>query len=148
MTRYILDTNIYIRAWRNPATDGADLERFHRSHIAATHLSSVVLHELLLGSNNPKMARDLVTGLAYPFKRTRRVVVPSHSAWTQSADVIAQLARHDGLDRGSLPRGFVNDALIAASCRENGLTLITENERDFSRIRKRMKFEFVMPWPT
>jgi predicted nucleic acid-binding protein len=148
VTRYLLDTSVYIRAWRNPVTDGADLERFHRAHVAATHLSSVVLHELVLGSNNPKMARDLITGLAYPFKRTRRVVVPSHGVWTQAAEVIAQLARHDGLDRSALPRGFVNDVLIAASCRESGLTLITENGRDFSRIRKRMKFEFIAPWPS
>jgi predicted nucleic acid-binding protein len=146
--RYIFDTNVYIRAWRNPAGDGTALDQFHRSHVAATNLSSVVLHELVLGSNNPKMARDLVTGLASPFKRTRRVVVPSHSAWTQAADVIAQLARHDGLDRSTLPRGFVNDVLIAASCREHGLTLITHNERDFRRIQKRLKFEFVAPWPS
>ncbi len=148
MTRYVIDTNLYIRAWRNPATQGVELDRFYRSRMVVTHLCSVVFHELLMGANNPRMARDLVVGLAAPFKRTGRIVVPSHSSWTQAAEVIRQMARHDGLDRGTLPRSFVNDALIAACCREEGLTLVTENAQDFNRIQKRIKFEFVAPWPS
>jgi len=115
--------------------------------MAMMHLSSVVFHELLRGSTTPVMTRDLVGSLARPFIRTKRVVVPSHGAWTHAAEVIAQLTWHDGLDRGNLPAGFANDVLIAASCRENGVTLITENERDFRRIQNRLKFEFVPPWP-
>jgi predicted nucleic acid-binding protein len=148
VTRYVIDTNVYIRAWRNQATHGVELDRFYRSRMVVTYLSSVVLHELLMGANNPRMARDLVVGLAGPFKRTRRIVVPSHSSWTRAGEVIRHLARRDGLDRRTLPRSFVNDALIAACCREEGLTLVTENAQDFSRIQKRMKFEFVAPWPS
>jgi predicted nucleic acid-binding protein len=147
VTRYVLDTNVYIRAWRNPASQ-ADLERFGERHMAMTHLSSVVFHELLRGATTPAMARELVDSLARPFIRTKRVVVPTHRAWTRAAEVIAQLTWHDGLDRRNLPSGFANDVLIAASCRENGLTLITENERDFRRIQKRLKFDFVAPWPS
>jgi predicted nucleic acid-binding protein len=147
VTRYVLDTNVYIRAWRNPAIQGVELERFSERHMAMTHLSSVVFHELLRGATTPAMARDLVGSLARPFIRTKRVVVPSHRAWTRAAEVIAELTWHDGLDRASLPKGFANDVLIAAACRENGLTLITENERDFRRIQKRMKVDFVSPWP-
>lgn len=148
MTRYVLDTNVYIKAWRNPAVQGAELERFSERHMAMTHLSSVVFHELLRGATSPAIARDLTASLARPFMRTSRVVVPSQSAWTRAAEVIAELTWHDGLDRGNLPTGFANDVLIAASCRENGLTLITENDRDFRRIQKRLKFEFVAPWPS
>lgn len=116
--------------------------------MAFTHLSSVVFHELLRGANTSAVSRDLAGSFARPFVRTKRVLVPSHSAWTRAAEVIAQLTWHDGLDRGNLPAGFANDVLIAASCRESGLTLITENERDFRRIQKRLKFEFVAPWPS
>jgi predicted nucleic acid-binding protein len=147
VTRYLLDTNVYIRAWRNPAVQGVELERFGERHMAVMHLSSVVFHELLGGATAPAMARDLVGSLARPFVRTKRVVVPSHGAWTQAAEVIAELSWHDGLDRGNLPPGFANDILIAASCRENGLTLITENARDFRRIQTRLEFDFVAPWP-
>lgn len=146
MTRYVLDTNVYIRAWRNPDAE-RELHQFSRRFVTSTHLSSVVFHELLLGATGPAMAKDLVEGLAGPFTRTRRVVVPSQRAWTRAAEVIAQMAWHDGLNRSSLPCGFVNDVLIAASCRENGLTLVTENVRDFRRIQERMQFEYVTPWP-
>jgi predicted nucleic acid-binding protein len=147
VTRYVLDTNVYIRAWRNPEGEGAALERFAERHMAVTHLSSVVFHELLRGATTPAIARELVGSIARPFMRTKRIVVPSHRAWTRAAEVIAELTWHDGLDRGNLPAGFANDVLIAASCRENGLTLITGNERDFHRIQQRMKFDFVAPWP-
>jgi predicted nucleic acid-binding protein len=146
VTRYVLDTNVYIRALRNPAAY-ADLERFGARHMTVTHLSSVVFHELLRGATGPAIAKDLVTGIAAPFTRTNRLVVPSHRAWTRAADIIAQLAWHDGLDRGNMPAGFANDVLIAASCRENGLTLVTENARDFRRIQRRMPFDFVAPFP-
>jgi len=146
VTRYVLDTNVYIRAWRNPAAQ-SELDRFSRRYVTATHLSSVVFHELLLGATGPAMAKDLVEGLAGPFTRTKRVVVPSQAAWVRAAEIIAQMAWHDGVDRSTLPRGFVNDVLIAASCRENGLTLVTENVRDFRRIQKRLPFEYVTPWP-
>ncbi|HYW11391.1 MAG TPA: type II toxin-antitoxin system VapC family toxin [Longimicrobium sp.] len=142
----MLDTNIYIRALRNPDAERA-LHRFAQRHVTATHLSSVVFHELLLGATGPKMAKDLAEGLAAPFTRTKRMVVPSHRAWEQAAETIAQLGWHDGLNRSTLPRGFVNDVLIAASCRENGLTLVTENVWDFSRIQKRIQFDYVAPWP-
>ena len=146
MTRFLLDTNVYIRAWRSSEA-AEQLDRFSRRYVAATHLSSVVFHELLLGANNPAMARDLVSRLAGPFTRTKRLVVPSHGAWRRAAEIVAQMAWDDGLNRSTLPRGFVNDVLIAASCRENGLTLITENMRDFQRIRQRMPFEYVTSWP-
>jgi predicted nucleic acid-binding protein len=146
VTRYVLDTNVYIRALRNPASY-EELERFAERHLSVMHLSSVVFHELLRGATKPAVARDLAAGIAGPFARTKRLVAPSHRAWTRAAEVIAELVWHDGLDRGNLPAGFANDALLAASCRENGLTLITENARDFRRIQKRMPFEFVAPFP-
>lgn len=43
---------------------------------------------------------------------------------------------------------FANDVLLALSCRESGCILMTENERDFSRIRRFVPFTFVGPWPT
>lgn len=40
----------------------------------------------------------------------------------------------------------LNDVLLALSCREAGVVLVTANERDFERIRRRVRFEFVGPW--
>jgi predicted nucleic acid-binding protein len=41
----------------------------------------------------------------------------------------------------------VNDVLLAMSCRESGVVLVTANVRDFERIAKVTKFAFVAPWP-
>lgn len=60
----------------------------------------------------------------------------------------ARLADVDGLGLGSVARGLVNDVLLAVSCREAGVTLVTGNARDFSRIARVFRFEFVGPWPT
>jgi predicted nucleic acid-binding protein len=37
--------------------------------------------------------------------------------------------------------------LLALSCRESGICLVTANTRDFARIRRHADFEFVPPWP-
>ena len=37
--------------------------------------------------------------------------------------------------------------LLAASCLENGATLVTRNTRDFTRLRQVMNVRFMAPWP-
>lgn len=147
MTRYVLDTNLYIRAFRG--VEAADeLRRFAAAVSPVLYLSSVVMHEVLVGASGPEKMQEIQRHLVKPFRRTQRVVTPTASAWRAAADAIAMLAWEDGLDRRTLPRSFVNDALIAASCREDGLTLVTENGRDFARIRRVLDFAFVPPWPS
>lgn len=147
MTKYVLDTNLYIRAYRSHP-DAEALRSFYRAHNPVTYLSSVVLHELLVGATTPARAREIREEIASAFHRTKRVVTPSGEAWTQAAEIVAQLGWSNALDRTSIPRGFINDVLIAASCREHGLTLVTENMKDFRRIRQRLTFDFVAPWPS
>ena len=107
MTRYVLDTNVYIRALRNPASY-EELERFGERHLSVMHLSSVVFHELLRGATKPAIAKDLVAGLAGPFTRTNRVVVP-HTA-------------HGRGRRKSLPSSCGTTAWIVATCRRDSRT--------------------------
>jgi len=44
-------------------------------------------------------------------------------------------------------KSFGNDVLLALSCREAGLVLVTDNRRDFERIARVAPFDFVDPWP-
>ena len=37
--------------------------------------------------------------------------------------------------------------LLAPSCRESGVVLVTANTRDFARIARLAAFDFVAPWP-
>ena len=57
------------------------------------------------------------------------------------------MARTEGLEIGRLSKSFANDVLLALSCRETGCVLVTDNERDFARIRRYVQFDFVKPWP-
>jgi predicted nucleic acid-binding protein len=44
-------------------------------------------------------------------------------------------------------RSFAMDILLAVSCREAGVILVTENTGDFESIQKHIRFDFVEPWP-
>jgi len=80
-------------------------------------------------------------------QRFHRAFAPSADAWHRSGDLLSDMARKDGLEIGRLSKSFANDVLLALSCREAGCVLVTENERDFQRIRKYLAFDFVQPWP-
>jgi predicted nucleic acid-binding protein len=74
-------------------------------------------------------------------------VTPSAHAWEDSGDVLAELSRREGLDLSRLSKAFGNDVLLALSCREAGIVLVTDNGHDFARIASVVAFEFVKPWP-
>lgn len=51
------------------------------------------------------------------------------------------------LDLPRMSTSFGNDILLALTCREHGVCLVTENVRDFERIRRVCAFEFTAAWP-
>lgn len=65
----------------------------------------------------------------------------------RSAEVIALLTERRVISPGGTTRYFLNDVLLAVSCREAGVTLVTANLDDFERIRQVERFHFVPPWP-
>ena len=146
MTKYAIDTNLYVRAFRDERA-AAELERFLSRHSPGCYLHSVVLHELLIGAGTPGRAAVIENDIAAPILRRGRVVTPSHRSWRHAGDAVARLAASTRLDLHAVPRSFVNDALIAASCGESGVTLVTENARDFQRLGSVLHFEYVSPWP-
>jgi predicted nucleic acid-binding protein len=90
---------------------------------------------------------SLEKNLLRVFVRANRTIVPSADAWHRSGDLLAQMARDEGLEIARVSKAFANDVLLAVSCRESGCVLVTDNERDFSRIRRFAQFEFMKPWP-
>jgi predicted nucleic acid-binding protein len=144
--KYALDSNLYIEAFRDD--DAADsLSFFYRSFAPALYLNAVVLHELIVGSTSPAKVREIQKGVAEPFRRTSRVITPSESAWTTAANAIATMARTERRELRSIPKSLVNDYLIAASCRQHGVTLITRDTRDFESITEYIAVQFRAPWP-
>lgn len=147
MKKYVLDTNLYIRAFRS--REGADaLQQYLLTFTPNTYLSSIVLHEVLVGANTPAKAREIEDRIAEPLRRVGRVITPSHDAWRLAGTAISQFAKKEKRELRSIPKSLVNDFLLAASCRENGATLLTENSTDFERISKYVAMQFEPPWPT
>jgi predicted nucleic acid-binding protein len=57
------------------------------------------------------------------------------------------MARQEGLEIARVSKAFANDVPLALSCREAGCMLVTDNERDFQRIRRFVQFDYMKPWP-
>ena len=147
MSRYALDTNLYVRAFRNAAA-ADEITRFYAVHLPRCYLCSVVHHELLIGASTPAKTRQLEDDVVQTFRRTGRMFAPSARAWQTAAEVMAGLAVREKLELRTLSRSFGNDVLLAVACLEAGITLVTENVKDFSRIARIAPFSFVSPWPT
>lgn len=144
--KYVLDTNLFVRGFRDAAAN-TDLQRFHLLFAPFEYLSSVVAQELLAGCRTSADRHALYRNVLNVYGRRGRVVTPSRSAWERSGDVLAALARREGLELQRVSKALGNDILLALSCRESGLVLITDNDRDFARIARILPFRFMAPWP-
>ena len=139
-TKYALDSNLFIDALRNP-DDEARLLMFHERYAYAEFLSAIVALELRAGAKSSADAAKLQRHLFAPFERRGRVFAPSYATWKMAGAAVAEL-------RGAqLTRAFYNDILLAASCREHDVTLVTRNAPDFERVRRVLRFDFVTDWP-
>ena len=141
--RYILDTNLYLDAMRT-ADGNAALRAFHAAYAPFEHLSAVVVQELRAGVRG-RAAALLESAIVTPFERRGRLVTPSYAAWKETGRVLAELV--DGAEWRTVSRSFVNDVLLAMSCREAGIVLVTKNLRDCARISTVRRFDYAGPWP-
>ena len=133
----LFDSSIYIIALRRGDNAVLALRRFTTD--APLWLSAVVLEELYAGTADRD--RQVVERLERDFDRAKRILVPNLSDWTQAGRVLARLAatyHYEEIGQGRL----TNDALIAMSAGRLGVSVITANERDFSRLAEIRVF----PW--
>lgn len=142
--RFALDTNLYVDALRTDTGQSA-LSAFASSRTAYMVMNAVVAQELRAGARTRGDIGKLETDVIGPFERRGRLVVPSFWAWKESGRILAALVPPRDWHR--VPRSFVNDTLLAMSCREAGVVLVTRNIRDCERIARVRKFDFVPPWP-
>jgi len=144
--KFLLDTNLFIQGFRDPEAN-AGLQRFHQLFAPFEYLSAVVAQELRAGARSHNDRRLLERHVLSLYRRRGRLVTPSAQAWEDSGDVLAELRRSEGLDLSQLSKAFGNDVLLALTCREGGIVLVTDNQRDFERIARVVPFDFVKPWP-
>lgn len=146
MRRYVLDTNVFIEAARNPDR-AEELAAFTAAWLPHLHFHAVVAQELLAGATSLEMRSRIERGVIAPFERRGRLVTPTYAAWKRSGQIIAELIRARRVSSTGVRRSLVNDVLLAASCREQGFVVITSNLGDFERIAEVEPVRFVPPWP-
>jgi predicted nucleic acid-binding protein len=144
--KYVLDTPLFINAFRDPVVN-EELQQFHRAFSPFEHFSVIVAQELRAGVQRPQDRRALQRNVLKVFQRADRTITPSADAWHRSGDLLAEMARQERLEIARVSKAFANDVLLALSCREAGCVLVTDNERDFERIRRFAQFDYMKPWP-
>lgn len=143
---YLIDSNVYIHGFNN-AEFGKMLRLFHQKHLPRLILSVVVAHELLVGAGDRTRERSVEGGLVEPFRTRKRLHVPARQTWEMAADIDRRLRKRRDLDSKLGTRSFFNDMLLAASARELGAVILTENANDFSIIGGVIDIQTTKPWP-
>jgi predicted nucleic acid-binding protein len=144
--KYVLDTNLYVRATRDDGWNRA-LEGFLLAFTPEIHLHSVVAMEVLASATSPELEERTQERFIRPLERRDRVITPSHGAWKRAAVALARLLRERKVSPNGIRRSLINDLLIAASARDHGFVLVTDNGRDFELVEDILPVEFVPPWP-
>lgn len=123
MTRYLLDTDIVSDLVRNP--EGKVTQRIRRIGETSIATSVIVAAELRFGAEKKGSRRlaDQITAVLDVME-----VLP----FEPPADAVYGVIRAH-LEKAGRPIA-ANDLLIAAHAISLGYTLVTDNERDFSRI--------------
>lgn len=123
MLRYLLDTNIVIYVIKSKPLSALQLFNEHAGHMA---ISVITLAELLHGaekSNAPARSLTVVEDFC-----SRLEVLPYGPKAAQHYGNI-----RSALEKQGQPIG-VNDLHIAAHARSEGLTLVSNNLREFERV--------------
>lgn len=122
--RYLLDTNVLIYiAKRRPAAVGT---RFARLHPGDAGMSIVSYLELAYGAQKSRQSKEALARIEN-LERLIPVLPLDRAAAYDYGRVRAELEQN-GTPIGSL------DLLIAAHALSLGLTLVTNNTREFSRV--------------
>ena len=122
MESYLLDTNIWIEAFRGNPRIVAALDALAPENLT---LSNIVLGELLVGAYKNPSSSELQK--IYRLRDTyRNLAVSDRTAHEYASIRVALEAKGTPIGR--------NDLWIAAQALEHGLTLVTHNVTEFGRV--------------
>lgn len=109
------------------------------------YLSAIVAAELYAGAFDNTTIK-LLDKLYKTFSATQRIVVPLSSDWQIAGKVLARFGKKYGFEGKFLSR-IQSDVLIALSARHIGAFVITNNARDFLRIKEFVDFNLLTQVP-
>jgi predicted nucleic acid-binding protein len=139
LTGVAYDSSLWIQAFRLRRHELLDPERYGGGPI---FLSSVVGHELLVGSSDDARRRQNEQ-LWRRYEDVGRILVPTAQDWREAALVLARIGQDVGYSRVRHGR-LTNDALLAYSARRQSLTVVTANVRDFALLARHRSFSFAV----
>ena len=130
MPKISFDTNIFIA--RKPQPPRGNF-----------YLSVVVLSELVAGAEDESVVK-LWDKARRQYEKAGRLLVPTSEDWWLAGKVINSLQRGLKSSRQGLSpkmsadekHRIISDVLIARTARREGVTVITDNTKDFARIQK------------
>lgn len=147
MAKFVVDTNVFIHAIRDDAAR-RDLSAWQRRMAPYIYQHAVVVSEILVGARSRDVLDRWHERWVAPAERLDRVLAPGYAAWTRATRIMVRLVESGRLSAGRLKPGFFNDCLLAASARDHGYTIVTNNLGDFAMIaRVEPKVQVVPPFP-
>ncbi len=133
--KVICDTSIYIPF----INQGIAHPVFSDKSISPVlYMSAVVLSELYSGAHDNQSIK-LLDKLYHAFQNVGRLIVPNDNDWRHTGGVIAKMKKKYGFESKYLAR-IQNDILIACSALKIGAFIVTQNKKDFQRIKEFIDF--------
>lgn len=136
--KVILDTSIYIPLINIGVAHPALQVDIGKPLI---YLSATVVSELYAGAFDKKTIK-LLDKLYKAFCDAQRIVAPSAADWQAAGSVIAKLGKKYGFEDKYLSK-LQNDLLISLSARQIGAYVITNNTKDFLRLKEFVNFNLL-----
>ncbi|MEW6108410.1 MAG: type II toxin-antitoxin system VapC family toxin [Nitrospirota bacterium] len=131
----ICDTSVYIPFINQGITHPVFA---NESVSPVLYMSAVVISELYAGAHDIQSVK-LLDKLYQTFQSVGRLVVPDDHDWQKTGIIISRLKKKHGFEARYLSR-IQNDILIACSARRIGAFVVTQNIRDFQRIKEFTEF--------
>ena len=103
--KYVLDSQLFINAFRDADANEA-LQLFHRVFAPFEHLSVIVAQELRAGVRAHDR-KALERHVLKVYERANRTITPSADAWHRSGNLLADMARKEGLEIARVSKAFV-----------------------------------------
>jgi predicted nucleic acid-binding protein len=137
MSKVTFDTNIFISRKRVELPD-------------SFYMSVVVLQELVVGAEDEVEIKVLNTARR-EYEKAGRLLVPNGEDWWLAGKVINSLQRGLKSKRGGRTPKLIaeekyritNDVLIARTARREGVTVVTDNIKDFEMIQRFCSVRFI-----
>lgn len=125
---YMLDTNICIYAIKNKPIEIINrLESFKDSKKDSLCISNITYSELIFGAEKSKYTKQNLISILNLLSNIPIIEFDNNSA-EEFGRIRAQL------EKEGKPIGIL-DAMIAANAKTKGYTLVTNNEKEFNRIK-------------